>query len=95
MHANMEKLVDLPRSWEVTSDSIAACVAQVLQADLILIKSVPTVEGSNPQFWAERGFVDRHFPAFAPPKVRVVCPYRDGPFSPDPSREGLIEFDSR
>jgi len=51
----------LPHDWTVSSDSIAARIARLLDAELILLKS------ANNQFphWdtaAERGYVDRHFP---------------------------------
>ncbi|MDB5310805.1 MAG: hypothetical protein JWO38_5007 [Gemmataceae bacterium] len=54
----------LPHSWAVTSDSIAARLAIAEQAcRLILLKSVDIPPGTP---WAEaanRGWVDRHFPA--------------------------------
>lgn len=53
----------LPRSWAVTTDSIAARAAAVTGASrLVLLKSVDIPPGRP---WAEaaaRGWVDRHFP---------------------------------
>jgi aspartokinase-like uncharacterized kinase len=52
----------LPHSWDVTSDALAARVAQVLQArQLVLLKSVSFPEGLD---WVEagrQGWVDRAF----------------------------------
>ena len=48
----------LPASWDVTSDSIAACVARRWNADLLLVKS------TSPQ-QANGQFVDRRFAEFA------------------------------
>jgi len=54
----------LPHDWTATSDSIAARVAEALGADeLVLLKSAdPPTESITAL--AERGFVDRYFPAF-------------------------------
>jgi aspartokinase-like uncharacterized kinase len=56
----------LPRDWSVTSDSIAARVAEVLVADeLVLMKSTdPPATFTTTKALAETGFVDRYFPAF-------------------------------
>ena len=49
----------LPVSWEVTSDSIAARLAIVLQADeLVLLKSGLPGAGANIQQLADQGYVD-------------------------------------
>lgn len=54
----------LPHNWSVTSDSIAARVAEVLGADeLVLLKSSDSTSNSTSQL-ANDGFVDRYFPAF-------------------------------
>lgn len=52
----------LPCSWDVTSDSIAARVATVLEArELVLLKSrIPDGSGDR-ENWSRTGFVDRHF----------------------------------
>lgn len=51
----------LPHSWDVTSDSIAAWVASVLQADeLVLLKSTLPATG-NVSASVESGNVDRYF----------------------------------
>lgn len=53
----------LPHSWEVTSDSIALRVAQVLKASrLILLKSTDRPEGITWREVSERGLVDTYFP---------------------------------
>jgi aspartokinase-like uncharacterized kinase len=63
----------LPHRWEVSTDSIAARLAEVLNADeLILLKSRPC---SDPQpgfvALAAEGFVDDYFPTIAPRVKRV------------------------
>lgn len=61
----------LPVGWEVTSDSIAARVAEALSARLILLKSAPPtaeIARETAVDWvaaADLGYVDRHFPAAA------------------------------
>ena len=59
-----------PRTWQTTSDSLAAVLAAELDADLILLKSRPA-EATNYvnsatreqiQSWAATGFVDPYFP---------------------------------
>jgi 5-(aminomethyl)-3-furanmethanol phosphate kinase len=58
--ANAERL---PHLWEVTSDSIALRVAQVLKASrLILLKSTDRPEGIPWRQASERGLVDTYFP---------------------------------
>ena len=51
----------LPASWEVTSDSIAAWLAEGLGAgELVLLKSSePTLP--TPSEWATSGYVDAYF----------------------------------
>jgi 5-(aminomethyl)-3-furanmethanol phosphate kinase len=52
-------------SWSVTSDSIAARVAQVHGARLTLFKSADLPEGMSWASAAEAGLVDRTFPTIA------------------------------
>lgn len=70
----------LPASWDVTSDSIAARVAEYLGASrLILLKSVaPKVSTLGDA--ARTGLVDPYFPTAAArlPRIEVVC-LRDSP----------------
>ncbi|MEX0865863.1 MAG: hypothetical protein WD030_00805 [Pirellulales bacterium] len=51
----------LPRDWTVTSDSIAARVAEFLSADLVLLKSAPRPL-STWEAAAAAGYVDAYFP---------------------------------
>ncbi|TWT35559.1 hypothetical protein KOR34_04520 [Posidoniimonas corsicana] len=53
----------LPIGWEVTSDSIAARIAGLLDAGLVLLKSAPPpVTGANARALADAGYVDEFFP---------------------------------
>jgi 5-(aminomethyl)-3-furanmethanol phosphate kinase len=55
----------LPHDWSVTSDSIAAQVAQLLSADeLLMLKSADPPAGSLMEL-AGRGYVDEYFPVAA------------------------------
>jgi aspartokinase-like uncharacterized kinase len=61
----------LPASWQVTSDSIAARLAEVLEAEeLVLLKSSPPPDGEP----VASGYVDQLFTATAAalPRVRFV-----------------------
>ncbi len=52
----------LPASWDVTSDSIAARVAEVLHAgELVLLKSSLPTEPANFESLARSGYVDAYF----------------------------------
>ena len=64
----------LPESWNVTSDSIAARVAQYVAAEeLVLLKSTLPIGPANPQAWAEAGYVDRFFPRASGELRQVRC----------------------
>lgn len=72
----LRTLEDLPESWNVTSDSISARLAQVLGAqELVLLKSsLPPGRNASMIEWAKAGFVDRHFPVAAAglPRIRII-----------------------
>ena len=57
---------DIPESWDVTSDSLAAWLADRLQAErLLLIKSASDPQGDpSITYLAENGMVDPAFPVF-------------------------------
>ncbi|HET6324045.1 MAG TPA: hypothetical protein VFG04_05050 [Planctomycetaceae bacterium] len=56
----------LPRSWEVSSDSIAAFLAiKWRAAALVLVKSTPRPARPSPSSAARRGAVDKYFPQLA------------------------------
>lgn len=62
----------LPLGWEVTSDSIAARVTEVLDADeLVLLKSVERAPIPNWQAAAKAGLVDPFFPVISS-RLRAV-----------------------
>jgi 5-(aminomethyl)-3-furanmethanol phosphate kinase len=57
--------LEIPESWDVTSDSLAAWLARRLGAGrLILVKSTAAPRPLDPAVLAERGLVDRLFPRF-------------------------------
>lgn len=67
----------LPVGWQVTSDSIAARVAALLDAPLTLIKSCGVETPRSREGWlglADRGVVDAFFPRLVdePPSVEIV-----------------------
>ena len=53
--------IKLGVGWQVTSDSIAARIAEVLGASLTLLKSTDPVGDDDWQAWAEAGLVDSDF----------------------------------
>ena len=56
---------EIPQSWDVTSDSLAAWLAADLGADgLVLVKSVAIAAGSTVEDLAARGVVDPVLPRF-------------------------------
>ena len=62
----------LPRSWDVTSDSIAARVAEALGAfELVLLKSALPPEPCELESLAAGGYVDRYFPIAACEVARI------------------------
>ncbi|MCG8584794.1 MAG: hypothetical protein MI757_08805 [Pirellulales bacterium] len=65
----------LPRNWDVTSDSIAAFVAQRIQAnELVLLKSsLPLPHQSTLRSLAASGFVDAFFENLALAIPHVTC----------------------
>lgn len=63
----------LPCGWHVTSDSIAARVAELLDAkELVLLKSALPPAGSDQDACAQAGYVDGYFPQAAG-QLRVRC----------------------
>jgi aspartokinase-like uncharacterized kinase len=74
----------LPQTWDVTSDSIAGRIADLLGSEeLVLLKSsLPELQTATIDEAAADGFVDRCFPTFATklPRIRLVN-LRDGSFS--------------
>jgi len=66
---------DIPASWDVTSDSLAAWLAGVLHATLlVLVKSVHVTEAqATLAELVRRGWVDPEFPRFA---AAAGCPVR-------------------
>lgn len=57
---------DLPHTWQVTTDSIAAKYALATKADqLILLKSIEISEQLSWQEMANQGYVDDYFPIIA------------------------------
>jgi len=61
----------LPRNWSTTTDSIAARLAESLDAELVLLKSAPPPPGSLGELSAA-GYIDGDFPHAARPLHRVT-----------------------
>ena len=72
------RLERLPVGWDVTSDSIAACIAASEGSRLLLAKSVPPpiTDEDACQTLADRGWIDRYFPQAAEPldEIAWACP---------------------
>lgn len=62
--ARMALAAEVPASWDVTSDSLAAWLAIRLAARrLTLVKAAAVAAPDGPpQLWAQSGLVDAHFP---------------------------------
>lgn len=67
------RTVDLPAGWHVTSDTIAAAVAQACTATLVLLKTVPPPLEADGDLrsLAHAGWVDDHFPDAAESLQRI------------------------
>ena len=67
---------EIPESWDVTSDSLAAWLARCLGAErLVLVKSCPLPEGETDMAQLSReGIVDAAFPDFVRSAVFDVWP---------------------
>lgn len=64
----------LPHGWHVTSDSIAARVAQLLEVDeLVMLKSTLPPRGSDVRSLAACGYVDEYFPQAVVGVRRIRC----------------------
>jgi len=73
---------EIPETWDVTSDSLAAWLAAWLGADrLILVKSAQAAPGASLRALSAAGLVDAAFPDFAGRfggPVAVIGPSADG-----------------
>jgi len=73
LRADQQRHDPLPCDWSVTSDSIAARVAQALEAhELALLKSALPSAAQSRAALAECGYVDRFFP-MAPHRLHIRC----------------------
>jgi aspartokinase-like uncharacterized kinase len=73
LHEEEPRLAEcaLPESWDVTSDSIAARLAELTQADeLVLLKSALPMQNTVAAL-AESGYVDPFFPEAAKKLARI------------------------
>ena len=73
----------LPAIWDVTTDSIAARAAVLLNADeLVLLKSTLPQRASSLRSLADAGYVDAHFPVCAKSLARIrLVNLRDADFA--------------
>jgi len=54
--------LNIPATWDVTSDTLAAYLGQQLAAtQVILVKSAQLTSSDNMQQWTEKGLVDKSF----------------------------------
>lgn len=83
-----ERLERLPVGWHVTSDSIAAVVADEMSGELLLVKSSPPPRSvADPlDEAASAGWVDEWFPFAATRLARIAwaAPQRPAPLKPRP-----------
>jgi aspartokinase-like uncharacterized kinase len=79
----------LPHRWDVTTDSVAARLTEVLEAPtLVLLKSCAASQGTGPADWARLGLVDRWFPtAVARLKEVLFVNFREGAWMASARRE--------
>jgi aspartokinase-like uncharacterized kinase len=81
----------LPESWDVTSDSIAARLAEIVHADeLVLLKSALPAHPTVAEM-AEAGYVDRFFPQAA----GAIAPLRFVNLRDSSCAQTIIAIDDR
>ena len=79
----------LPASWDVTSDSIAARVANVLSAEeLVLLKSTSAPDSATISSARGANFVDQYFDQ----AIRGIGAIRWVNLRDEPAREGRLRF---
>jgi hypothetical protein len=77
---------DLPASWEVTSDSLAALVARATGRGLVLVKSVPPPAALDLEALAAAGWIDTYFPRVASALAEITWAAPAAPFGRDVRR---------
>jgi 5-(aminomethyl)-3-furanmethanol phosphate kinase len=77
---------DVPASWDVTSDSLAALVARATGRGLVLVKSVPPPVSLDLDALAAAGWVDAHFPRVASALAEITWAAPAAPFGRDVRR---------
>ncbi len=85
----------LPESWAMTSDSIAAYIANCLQADeLVLIKSTLPINCETWEETAGSGFVDEYFPQLINESITTSCLNLRSPQVPSwtPARQSYVKL---